>query len=76
MSAMGACGVELIRHANDWFRRTGEVRGVAAEFPLSTHQAAIRSPAEQGEGGSISHIPWAPNRTGLTRRFFFGAPDL
>jgi len=55
----------------DRFRRTGEVRGIATEFPLSAHQAAIRSPAEQGgRGVSISDAPWASNRTGLTRRFF------
>ena len=41
---------------DDGFRRTGEVRGVATEFPLSAHQAAIRSPAEQGGFQSLTPL--------------------
>ena len=61
----------------DRYRRTGEVRGIATEFPLSAHQTAIRSTAEQGGGGSQSLIPVGrPTTQGLTRRFFFGTADI
>ena len=74
MSAMEACAVELIRHANDWFRRTGEVPRVATEFPLSAHQAAIRSPVEQGGGGSQSLTPLGRlTAQGSRADFFSGA---
>jgi hypothetical protein len=47
MSAMEACAVELIRHANDWFRRIVEAPDLANGLPLiATKQSLALIPPD------------------------------